>query len=510
MINEENTHRLYQLKTLKFVLIIYSISAMLAGCAFIFLKLFGLYDDVAWSSLFGLLAIIVFELITFIVMYTITIKAGSNYMKPLILIKMVILVYSFANYFFLCSIIPSKELWCSVFYFMILGTLFLDDKLNFAFLFFGIVSQAVLFIFNPDTLPDENFFTRELIIRIIIIGLLSTGIYLYTYFASGLLKTIKANEEEMRKNNEHNLILFDKLSEYAKSLLTSSESLSSIATEESAAIEEIASTSQEVSRNTSLILSDATDNSSSLSDLLATNESITEKAKATEEESSRLIELSSLNETALNQTLSIITEIKTDIKHTLEATHILEEKSQQIDDVLQIIRQISEQTNLLSLNANIEAARAGEFGKGFSVVADEIRKLAVSTHKSLNDVEYITQEFKERIGQVETLMSSNTDKVSHGSKLLDDAVQNIKNMIDGLKDSDIKINEISHLTHSMLSETQKAVSFNAKVSESTHNTMHNFNLVYDSISQNLAMSEELASSADTLKSIAEEMNRLIN
>jgi methyl-accepting chemotaxis protein len=510
MPKDGNTIIQYQLKTLKFVLIIYSISAFLATSLFVFLKFIGLYNELQWVSLAILFAIVVVELVTFKLMYNVVIKGGELNTKAFIALKTIILLFSYINYLVICFIVPSRELWICVFYFIILGTLFLDNKMNAASILLGIASQVILFLFNPLTLPSEEFFVRETILRVVVISLISFGIYIFTYFASSLLRTVENHQDELRKNNESITNLFGKVSDYAQSLLTSSEELSAIASEESISIEEIAGTSQEAAKESDMMLNDIAENSNSIHQLLDTNESITAKVKDTELESSKLIELSGQNEDALNETLAIITGIKEGIDNTLTATNLLEEKSMQIDDVLKIIRRISAQTNLLALNASIEAARAGEQGKGFAVVANEIRNLAESTHKSLNDVASITQEFKDGVSMVEGQMIENANKVSHGNTILNDVVHNVKDMIRGLKDSGKNINEISSLAHTMLSETQNVVEFNSKISEATNKTISNFNVVFGSISQNLAMSEELASSADTLKNIAEDMNKLIN
>lgn len=499
----------YQLKTLKFVLIIYSISAFLATGFFSCLKLFGLYEDVKWTALIGLMLVIAVELITFKVMYNITVHNNTLNTKALTSLKIIILLFSYVNYFMLSAIIPSKELWVSVFYFIILTTLFLDFKMTMASILLGLVSQILLFVCFSGTLPSKEFFLREMLIRFVVITLLSAGIFIFTYFATSLLKAAEKSETEIREKNENVLNLFSKVSEYAQSLLASSQELSAIAEEESSSIEEIAGTSQNAAKDADMMLHDIEENSRVLTQLLTTNESITGKVEATEQESSKLIELSNDNEISLNEALTIITGIKDGIDNTLEATKILEEKSNELDGVLQIIRQISAQTNLLALNASIEAARAGEAGKGFAVVADEIRNLALNTNNSLNHVTSITQEYKDRVSQVEELMTVNTEKVTNGNNLLKDVVRNINNMMDGLKDSGRNINEISTLTNSMLTQMHHVVDYNSKITATTSDTIKNFNTVYGSINQNLAMSEELTSSAESLKSIAEDMNELI-
>lgn len=509
MKNERSTIINYQMKTLKFVLIIYSISAVLAGSLFVFLKLIGLFTEIRWINLIILAFLMIGELITFKVMYQITVKKRDRITTSFHALKIIILIFSYVNYLYLGLMIPSKELWACVFYFIILGALFLDNKINIAFVALGLLSQVIIFVMNPASLPDEESLIRELILRFVVISLISFGITILTFFSSRILKSIENNEAELQKHNENNNLLFKKVTEIVQSLLISSESLTEIATEESVSIEEIACTSQEASKEADTMLDYIEDNNKSLTMLLTSNQAITKKVKDTEVKSAKLIEISNHNESALNEALSIITDIKGDIENTLQATQVLEDKSNQIDEVIEMIRQISEQTNLLALNASIEAARAGVQGKGFAVVAEEIRKLADHTRKSLNDVASITQDFKERVNEVKALMTVNTEKVIHGNDILSDTVHNVTDMLSDLKESDRNINEISNLTQTILQETHNTVELNTKITETTKNTMSSFNIVFNSINQNLATSEELAGSAETLKSIAEDMNKLI-
>ncbi|MDW8800807.1 methyl-accepting chemotaxis protein [Clostridium sp. A1-XYC3] len=506
---DSNTIVKYQEQTLKFVIVIYSISALIAGSMFAIMKLLGLYNEVSWTYLITLFFLGILEIVVLTVMYKQAIADKKLNNKVFKNLKMVILAASYINYIYMGFIIPSRELWVTVFYFIILGSLFLDNKMNIISIILSVISEIILFTTNPYTLPDQ-FFLRELILRIISIFLVSFAIIAFTSFSSRLLNSIEKSEEELKNNNENIRNLFNKTAEFAKCLLSSSETLAAIATEESKSMEEISNTTQTISEDADKLLNNSTENTRVLNELLNANESISIKAKDTESNSTNLIHLSNQNEEALTETLNIISSIKDSVENTFDATKILEEKSQQIDDILFIIREISEQTNLLALNASIEAARAGQLGKGFAVVADEIRILAENTRNSLNDVALITNEFKERVIQVEHLMTENTEKINNGDAIINNAVDNIRIMLTGLKDSGKNIKEISKLTNTLLLETENVVTFNCNISDTTKEAINNFNLVSKSISQNLAVSEELTSSAESLKNIAVEMNKLIS
>ena len=100
------------------------------------------------------------------------------------------------------------------------------------------------------------------------------------------------------------------------------------------------------------------------------------------------------------QTRETISQLADEMVETVQAVSQLEQETQQIGSVLDVIRGVAEQTNLLALNAAIEAARAGEQGRGFAVVADEVRTLATRTHSSTDEIRQMIQRLQEEAGRV--------------------------------------------------------------------------------------------------------------
>lgn len=172
----------YQKRTLKFVLIIYSISACLAGGLFAFMKFIGLYNEMKWAPIIVLIILVLIEVVIFRLMYKNIISDENSWNKKLTRLKAIILIISYINYLYINLLVPSKELWISIFYFVILGAMFLDKKMNAISIIASILCQVAVFLLNPVVLPDQQFLLRELIIRVVDISLVSFGIFIFTLF----------------------------------------------------------------------------------------------------------------------------------------------------------------------------------------------------------------------------------------------------------------------------------------------------------------------------------------
>jgi methyl-accepting chemotaxis protein len=151
---------------------------------------------------------------------------------------------------------------------------------------------------------------------------------------------------------------------------------------------------------------------------------VTRHAQETSEKGGRIIHDSS----AQVQTLA------EQILKAVEVIRKLSEDSKNITSVLEVIRGVAEQTNLLALNAAIEAARAGEQGRGFAVVADEVRTLAQRTQQSTEDIQRMITTLQTGVSDIVSVMETGSEQAGETERLATEAEKELKTILESMND----------------------------------------------------------------------------
>jgi len=194
---------------------------------------------------------------------------------------------------------------------------------------------------------------------------------------------------------------------------------------------------------------------------------------------------------AVERTVGGILQIRETVSETARKVKRLAEASQEISKIVAVISQIASRTNLLALNASIQAARAGEAGRGFAIVADEVRQLADRSAKSLKEIEQIVLQIQSETGSVMTAMEEGiqqvidvTDKSEQSKRALEDIIE--------------VSNRINTLVRSISGDTVKQQENSGAVAQ----VMQSIELIAQETSQE---SQRVAGSLQTLVSISRDL-----
>jgi len=308
---------------------------------------------------------------------------------------------------------------------------------------------------------------REIVIFIIITAIVvALGIFFSTFISRSVRKPVAELKGVLEKVAQGDLSVDIKveskdeigmISQSLKDALSSIKSLiaksKTISSSLASSSEELSATTEEISRNLKSQTERASQIASAAEEMSQTVVDIAKNASNIAEVSVTTAGVAKEGKDMTIKTANEIKVIEGAISKLSEVINILGDRSRQIGEIVTVIKDIADQTNLLALNAAIEAARAGEQGRGFAVVADEVRKLAERTAKATDEIAEMIRGIQSEVDVAEGSMEDATKKVASGVELSQKAANILGQILGKAQELQSMIQQIASATEEMSSVT---------------------------------------------------------
>lgn len=499
----------YKMKVFKWVMLIITGACMCAGCAYTGLKVLGFYETVSWTWLGTFIAINVLWITIGCILIKKSVADGRLVEKIYVLGKRYIVGILFIQFNFILYMIPSRDFWAYIFFFVILASFFLDLKMILITIAELSISLIVSWFLNgKNLLPyHDELFIPDTVIRSIGVMLSCASIFFFAIFILKFL--LNAKQDELKVNNQRMQTIIDNASDLVSRLSSLNEVVLNSAQSESASTEELYGICETLLVSSEQVMNHTKESKVNLENLKSSSIEIMNIVDQNSKVSKQLEKMSSSNEEALNYLLEMSEGVVKTTKTTEKAIEQLVHATNEIGGTLQVINDLASSTNLLALNAAIEAARVGEAGKGFAVVADEVGKLASNTQNSLKDIDAVIESVQSSTAIVTNSILENTRQMSEQNEVLSKSVNEVKDMIELIKQSIQIMNTVEQLNRKQNLLVDQTVDYHEKISDSISKENTEFTNITQLAQSNTEEINKLNSQVDELNKVIDAMMLLM-
>ena len=309
---------------------------------------------------------------------------------------------------------------------------------------------------------------------------------------------------------QHTKQLLQQVSLSTEHIAASSEQLAASADDSKKATNEVTHSIQYAANASMEVTNGLQESAQSIEEVSVAIQNLADHAHMISETSTAVSEQAQSGQDYVNKTATQMNSIHHKVSESSQTLQLLEKSSQEINKITKVITDIANQTNLLALNAAIEAARAGEHGKGFAVVADEVRKLAEQSQNSTKQIAALISQIQDQMIRSSNSMNDVIIEVQEGLTIVNQTETSFNEIVKAMQSLGFKVSDMAAMVEEMSASAEKVTATISHISDSSEEASGHAQQIAAATEEQLASVDQIAESAESLSTLAGKLQEQVS